>query len=242
MSTTMNLTIESQGVSDVGAVRKVNEDACLNRTDLQLWVVADGMGGHDAGDVASQKIVETLGQLPADLSLADLADWVDSALVRVNAELVTLARDAKARTIGSTVVAMAIRGKHAICFWAGDSRVYRSRKGKLEQLTQDHAMVEDMVEIGLLSREEAENHPQANRITRAIGASDDLFVDIDIFEIQPGDHFLLCSDGLYKELSDKDIGQVMKKHGWKNAAQVAVDMALSRGARDNVTVVTVGAQ
>ena len=242
MSTTANLTIGSQCVTDVGSVRKVNEDALLDKSELDFWVVADGMGGHDAGDVASNKIIDALANLPTDLALADLVDWVDESLVQVNTELIKMAGGDNKRTIGSTVVAMAIRGNYSLCFWAGDSRVYRSRRGKLEQLTQDHAMVEDMVEVGLLSREEAENHPQANRITRAIGASKELFVDMDIFEIQSGDHFLLCSDGLYKELTDKEIGQVMKKHGWKNAAQVAVDMALSRGARDNVTVITIGAQ
>ncbi|MCG8433014.1 MAG: serine/threonine-protein phosphatase, partial [Gammaproteobacteria bacterium] len=123
--------------------------------------------------------------------------------------------------------------------WAGDSRVYRQRGGKLEQLTQDHAMVEDMVEVGLLTREEAENHPQANRITRAVGAAADLFVDIDIFELKAGDRFLLCSDGLYKEVNEPEISALLKDKKQDNPARAAVDLALSRNARDNVTVITV---
>jgi serine/threonine protein phosphatase PrpC len=230
----------SQSFTHVGTVRKVNEDSYLERPDLGLWVVADGMGGHSAGDVASRKIVESLGAVPQVDSLAELLDDVENRLEQVNADLIHLAKETRKKTIGSTVVALVIRGGFAVAAWTGDSRLYRHRAGKLAQLTQDHAFVEELVEVGLLSRAEAEKHPQANRITRAIGAAEQLFVDFEIFALKSGDRFLLCSDGLYKEVSDADIGATLAADG--NPAQKAVELALSRGARDNVTVVTVEIQ
>jgi serine/threonine protein phosphatase PrpC len=111
------------------------------------------------------------------------------------------------------------------------------RKGRLEQLTQDHAMVEDLVASGALTREQAENHPQANRITRAVGAGPKLFVDIELFEVHPGDRFMLCSDGLYKELRDPEIAVALTSRN--PAAQELVDQAVAKGARDNVTVIDI---
>lgn len=227
----------SHAVSHVGTIRKVNEDAVLNRPARGLWAVADGMGGHSAGDVASRTVIEALDELPAGGSLSTMASSIEDSLRAANSKLVKLARDSDKHTIGSTVVAMVIRGNHALCAWAGDSRIYRLRKNKLEQLTQDHAMVEDMVEAGLIRRDEAENHPHANRITRAIGATDDLYIDMEIHEVLPNDRFLLCSDGLYKEVGEPDIARELKRKG--DTAKSAVDLALDRGARDNVTVVTV---
>lgn len=230
----------SYAVSHVGTVRKINEDACLNRPGRGLWAVADGMGGHSAGDVASRSIVEALDNIPADGSLSTVARAIEDALRTVNGDLLKLAQESDKHTIGSTAAVLLLRGRHALCIWAGDSRIYRMRKGKLEQLTQDHAMVEDMVEVGLITREEAENHPQANRITRAVGAMDELFVDMEIHAVQPGDRFLLCSDGLYKDVSDSELARVLRRKG--DAAKAAVDLALENSARDNVTVVTVNVE
>lgn len=227
----------SYAVSHVGTVRKINEDACLNRPARGLWAVADGMGGHSAGDVASRQIVEALDSLPAEGSLSVLAGTVEESLREVNSSLLRLADESDKHTIGSTVAVLLVRGRHALCVWAGDSRIYRMRKGRFEQLTQDHAMVEDMVEAGLITRGEAENHPQANRITRAVGAMDELFVDMEMHELQPGDRFLLCSDGLYKDASNNELAKIMRRKG--DTAKAAVDLALEHNARDNVSVVTV---
>lgn len=237
MSTREAVNWTSYAASHVGTVRKVNEDACLNRPAEGVWAVADGMGGHSAGDVASRLIITALGALPAATRLSAAATAVEETLRRVNEELLTLARESDKHTIGSTVAVLVIRDHHALCIWAGDSRIYRMRKGQLEQLTQDHAMVEDMVEVGLISREEADTHPHANRITRAVGAMDELFVDMDIHGVEPGDRFLLCSDGLYKDASDQDIAKLLRRKG--DTAKASVDLALENGARDNVTVVTV---
>jgi len=235
----MPLRWSTCSATDVGKVRKVNEDSHLDRADLGVWVVADGMGGHSAGDVASRMVVEALSAMPADGSLARIADEFEDRLIKANTDLVTLARDSRKKTIGCTVVALAIRDGHALAAWAGDSRIYRLRNGRSELLTQDHALVEELVTVGLVSREEAEKHPQANRITRAIGAGEPLYVDFEVFAIEAGDRFLLCSDGLYKEISDAEIGGMLAKPMADNPAKCAVDMALKREGRDNVTVIVV---
>src|SRR5579885_3708378 len=200
MSESRAIQWNSRAISHVGAVRKNNEDSYLHRPDLGLWVVADGMGGHAAGDVASQTVVECMTQLSsANGSLSALVDAAEDKLLEANRRLLALAVNQHQRTIGSTAVALLARGKYAACLWAGDSRVYRIRAKKTERLTQDHAMVEDLVSSGLMSRDEAISHPQANRITRAIGAMPGLFIDVELFPIEPNDIYVLCSDGLYKE-------------------------------------------
>lgn len=227
----------SHGATHVGAVRKSNEDAFLNRADLGVWAVADGMGGHAAGEVASQLVVARLAELPAGGSLGALVDSAEDHLFSVNRKLLTLAMNQRERAIGSTVVALLARERHAACLWAGDSRLYRLRRRRIERLTQDHAMVEDLVASGLISREEASLHPQANQITRAIGAMPSLFVDVELFELRPGDTYLLCSDGLYKELSDEEIARTLDDD--PAAVDKLIKLALARQARDNVTAVAV---
>lgn len=235
-----SLRWQSAAWSDVGAVRKVNEDSMLDRPERGLWAVADGMGGHSAGDIASQLVVECLDGLDMGDGLADCIDALDDALVNANTALRELAIAEHKRTIGCTAAAMVIRERHLACLWAGDSRVYRHRPGEgLSQLTQDHAMVEQLVTQGLLTREEAEHHPQANLITRAVGAGDVLFVDVELFELKAGDVLMICSDGLYKEVSDQEIGRIMADDGIDDRARELVDLALSRRARDNTTVVVV---
>jgi protein phosphatase len=227
----------SRAMSHVGAVRKNNEDSFLHRPDIGLWAVADGMGGHAAGDVASQTVVACLTQLSANGDLNSLVDATEDKLLEANRKLLTLAVNQHERTIGSTAVVLVARGRHAACLWAGDSRLYRIRGKKIERLTQDHAMVEDLVSSGLMSRDEASAHPQANRITRAIGAMPGLFVDVEIFEIAADDVYVLCSDGLYKELTEADIAKTL--NGNEQAVDALINLALERGARDNVTVIAI---
>jgi protein phosphatase len=128
---------------------------------------------------------------------------------------------------------------HGVYLWAGDSRVYRFRQGRLRRLTRDHSQVEELVEEGLLAPEEAESHPAANVITRAVGGEENLEVDAEIVELAPRDLFLLCSDGLYKELSEADIAGILARTPSPRAARQLVDTALERGARDNVTALVV---
>ena len=229
----------SSSRTDVGMVRQHNEDACLDRPEAGLWAVADGMGGHSAGDVASAMIVQRLQALDPAQPLSRLVEQAEAILEAVNAELLQLASTREAATIGSTVVALIAHGAHAVCLWAGDSRVYRLRDGVLEQVTQDHALVADLVDRGVLSAEQAANHPQSNLVTRAVGAADTLKLDLEIMRLRPGDRFILCSDGLDKELRHDEIREVLARGGGAGAADALVELALSRGSRDNVTVVAV---
>lgn len=237
MSESRPLQWTSRAISHVGAVRKNNEDSLLHRPELGIWAVADGMGGHSAGDVASQTVVECLGQITVNGSLSAMVDATEDKLLEANRRLLALAVDQHQRTIGSTAVALLACGNHVACLWAGDSRTYRIRGKRVERMTQDHAMVEDLVASGLMSRDEASSHPQANRITRAIGAMPGLFVDVEIFALEPGDIYVLCSDGLYKELTDAEIAKTL--NGDEQAVNALINLALERRARDNVSVIAV---
>lgn len=233
----------SASATHVGHVRQINEDAYLERSDIGLWAVADGMGGHDAGDVASQRIVDILQQTPGFDRLSSYADEVEDRIIAANDELIQLAQEHNDnRTIGSTVVAMIALGRNCAILWAGDSRAYRYRDSQCQQLTRDHSQVEEMVQQGLLRREDAEDHPASNIVTRAVGAADKIYVDIDLSDAQPDDTFLLCSDGLNKHLTDEEIGEILQHEQLDEIPQKFIDLTLSRGAIDNVTVVVVRAQ
>ena len=226
--------------TDVGRVRSLNEDALLDRGDIGLWAVADGMGGHDAGDFASQAIMDALGQVapPTDGSsfLRDVEERIQGAHAALRRESVVRGSGG---IIGSTVVALLAWDRHYACVWAGDSRLYLLRGGELRQVSRDHSLVQDLVEAGELAPEEAESHPQANVVTRAVGAVEDLVLDKTHEQISTGDMFLLCSDGLTRHVSDQEIAAVLTGETAPGAAQVLIDLALERGARDNVTTVVV---
>lgn len=223
-----------------GLKRKVNEDSILVRTDRGLWVVADGMGGHEAGDVASAKVVETLAMVsPNDRLETFVADSI-SALRMANSELIRLAHAVqRPRTIGTTVVGLAISEGRFGCFWAGDSRAYRIREGEIAQLTRDHSLVQDLVDAGMLDPAEAEDHPDSNVVTRAVGASENLNVETSTGDAQPGDFFLLSSDGLTRLVSDSEIYEELTTSPMDVAAGKLVDLVLSRGAPDNVSLIIV---
>lgn len=239
MNKQAKISWSSSSRTDVGMVRDINEDAYLDRPDMGFWAVADGMGGHTAGDVASGMICEALNALNPPQSLSGFVDAVESQLLRVNDKLRAIAKGNESQTIGSTVAALVAQGRHAVCIWAGDSRIYRCRAGHIVQITQDHALVEELVEKGILTRLQASTHPQGNLVTRAIGATDTLKLDLEIVELQPGDIFVICSDGLDKELKPNEILQIAQRRNDRSLSDTLVDLALSRGSRDNVTVVTI---
>ncbi|MFQ5660580.1 MAG: PP2C family protein-serine/threonine phosphatase [Gammaproteobacteria bacterium] len=230
----------SFGITDVGRVRKHNEDSMLERPEIGLWAVADGMGGHDKGDVASQMIVDKLKKIHEGTTLVNYIDDIEDRLITVNRKLVEQARaSAKRVTIGSTVVVMLAFEKYCIYIWAGDSRLYRLRRDDLRQITADHSQVELYIEQGMISREEALAHPHGNMITRAVGATDELFLDMDIQEMEHGDRYLLCSDGLPKHVYDLEIQDIMKAGNTEESCKKLIDLTLSRGAGDNVTAIVV---
>jgi serine/threonine protein phosphatase PrpC len=224
----------------VGRVRSLNEDALLDRGDIGLWVVADGMGGHAAGDFASQAIVDALGQVAPPSGGSSFLRDVEE---RIQVAHAALRRESLARgsggIIGSTVVALLAWNRHYACVWAGDSRLYLLRDGALRQVSRDHSLVQDLVDAGELAPEQAESHPQANVVTRAVGAVEHLVLDKTHEQISVGDMFLLCSDGLTRHVSDQEIAAVLTDETAPGAAQVLIDLALERGARDNVTTVVV---
>ena len=137
------------------------------------------------------------------------------------------------------MVALLIHGEHAVCLWAGDSRMYRYRDAELEQISQDHALVEELVERGVLTPEQAIDHPHGNLVTRAVGAASQLFLDVEIIPLRAGDLFVLCSDGLEKEIAETEISAIVEKSGAGPLSRLLLERALSFGARDNVTVITV---
>lgn len=235
------LKYRSVARTHVGKVRAINEDALLARDDLCLWCVADGMGGHDAGDVAAQAIVEQLGRTPFTLDGQRLLRSIDETLRSTNRALWHQGGQGQ-RTIGSTVAVLVVVADQFACLWAGDSRVYVLRDGRLHQLTVDHSVVADLVRAGVITADEAERHVDANVVTRAVGAEDDLTLDVCSDEVAPGDVFLLCSDGLTKMLDDDEIERIVGEAGIERAADALISATLDRGARDNVSVVLVEAR
>lgn len=231
---------QSHGITHVGKVRKHNEDSFVERPEIGLWAVADGMGGHSAGDVASQMIVDYLKEVQQSASLPELVNAVEDRLLTVNQQLLQKAMEGEKRlTIGSTVAALLAWQDLGIFIWAGDSRVYRRRDDRLQQLTTDHSQVELYVEQGLISREEASNHPHGNMITRAVGAAEDLYLDMDMCSLQSGDRFLLCSDGLTRHVTDLEIRDLLGEGTAEEAANHLIELTLTRRAADNVTVIVV---
>jgi protein phosphatase/serine/threonine-protein phosphatase Stp1 len=231
----------SWAMTDVGAVRKHNEDNMLSRPDLGLWVVADGAGGHESGEVASGMIVAELDRLPRHLSGAEVLSEVRLTLARVHEALrVEAASRGGTAMIASTFVALILRDRHFACLWAGDSRAYLLRQGVLSQVSRDHSLVQELVDSGNLAPEDAEHHPHANVITRAVGAdSEVLALDKVIGQIEPGDRFLLCSDGLSKTLSEAEIASLLGAPDGVPPTELLITAALAHRVNDNVTAVVV---
>lgn len=233
------ITWTSASATDVGAKRKINEDALLDRPELGLWVVADGMGGHAAGDVASNAVIHPLQQIERDATLPDFVDAVETAFMTVNQQLRDYARDQLGgRTVGSTVVSLILSQRAGVCLWAGDSRLYRLRGGQLTRLSRDHSAVQEMVEAGVITQAEADRHPKSNVITRAVGGAETLYVDSAVFSPEAGDTYLLCSDGLYNEVAQDSIRRKLVLPA-EEAIRKLIDEALDNGGRDNISLVIV---
>jgi protein phosphatase/serine/threonine-protein phosphatase Stp1 len=233
----MSVRLTSHAATHPGAVRPRNEDALLDRPEIGLWAVADGAGGHGAGDVASSAIVAALQTIPPGLSAAELLAQVRLRLTEVHAGLQEeAARRGPGRILASTVVVMLARGEHFAMLWAGDSRGYLLRGGMLQRVTKDHSLVQELVDQGALREEEAESHPQANVITRAVGAHGELELDKISGRIVEGDRYLLCTDGLFKTIPEGEIAAMMSNGSDPTAI---VTDAVGRGARDNVSAVSI---
>lgn len=235
---TVALPIESFGVSHKGCVRDHNEDNYLIEPQTGLWVVADGMGGHEAGEVASASIVDHLATIGIASSAPDLRARFEDRLSRANAEIRDISRS-RGTTIGSTFAALLAMDGRFACLWAGDSRIYLVRNGSIFQVSKDHTEVQELLDRGMISAEEARNWPRRNVITHAVGVSDELEIDFQQGELMAGDVFVLGTDGLTAHVSDAEIEAAVKSATPRAACQTLLDMVLARGGTDNVTIVLV---
>ena len=235
------LLLEHHGVTDPGKVRKNNEDSLLvgEGRDETLFVVADGIGGFEAGEVASSIAVEVLKDVEPSGSL-------DGAIREANRRILAAARgDERFQGMGTTVVAMRFGGTEeepiSQISHVGDSRAYLLRGGELKPVTEDHSLVAELVRSGDLTRAQASDHPQKNLITRALGAEEEVDVDTTIIPVEPGDRLLLCSDGLSDMVPESRMLEILTSHpeNPEGAARALVSAALQAGGADNVTVVVV---
>jgi serine/threonine protein phosphatase Stp1 len=233
------LRLDGVGGTHVGRVRTNNEDSYAVRPEVAFWSVADGMGGHENGEWASAALSQAADALvlPADFdqACATIADMIHATNARIHEEAVQ-----RGIQMGSTFVALHFSGSAFALFWVGDSRGYVLRDGVLHQLTRDHTQVQAMVDRGLIEPAQAAGHPMSHILARAVGAQPEVEVDVIVDEGQPGDVFLLCSDGLTNRVSDGEIAEALDGHAHREALDWLIALTLERGAPDNVTAVIVG--
>ncbi len=222
----------SAAASHAGRVREINQDAFIERPEIGIWAVADGVGGHSHGEVASRMVCDAIADLVPSASFADVIQSVRQGMERVNEYLVRAAANDETRRSGSTVVVVLVRGSRCAVLWAGDSRVYRWRGGRLVQLTRDHAVSEAGASGG-----EDESHA----ITRAVGGDATLELDEIQDRVHVGDRFLLCTDGLTREVPEAKIQAWMENADIRKAVDGLIGSALEAGAKDNVTALIVEA-
>lgn len=231
---------ETGQATDRGQVRPLNEDSYFTRPETGIWLVADGMGGHSAGDFASQTIANAMASIAAAPTLDELQARFLTHLQVAHDHILQHALQLGGGTVGATLVALLVHENHYACIWSGDSRLYLMRDGVMTRLTRDHTEVQQLIDSGALSEEEARLWPRKNVITRAIGVFDTPEHDILAGQVQPGDVFLLCSDGLTEHLDDLDLQDFLIS-GANDTPQVICNAliweTLERGARDNVTAV-----
>ena len=224
----------SAGRTHVGRVRHVNEDAFIDAHEQRLWAVADGMGGHSRGDYASKTVVKSFAKFARQESLLQNIEDLQDRLVAAHKQCRTAFRN---KRVGTTVAALFQYADHCFLLWAGDSRVYRLREGKLKLLTQDHSLAQEKFARGEISDAEANTHPSANVLTRALGAHQNLRLELRQSMLQAGDRYLLCSDGLYNELSFSELQSLLAIDSLDEALASMMDRALHAGGKDNITAV-----
>ncbi len=235
----VSVRVQGVGSTHQGMVRKHNEDNLLLRPEAGLWMVADGVGGAQAGDWASAQIVDVLHNMPVPPSAPELLALAVAQLEAANQRMVERAAERGGGMTASTVVLLLTYGAHYTCLWAGDSRCYLLRDGVMTQITHDHSEVQELIDAGALSPEEAERYPRANVITRALGVGPRVQLDRVAGRLQPGDRFLLCTDGLSRMVSDAEIAALLTESDLASLPSSLIAAALSAGGHDNVTVMVV---
>lgn len=236
------MLFKSAAQTDCGKVREKNEDSFINYPDRKIWAVADGMGGHDNGELASRMIIEAL----ADIRLANDFDerikQVTAALRQVNRALTqdkTIIQGLQPSIIGSTVVVLLLEEHRMACIWAGDSRCYLFRNRNLYQVTKDHALWQELVDNDGLSIEQAQSQEGSFALTRAVGADKELSLGIVEMETMAGDKFLLCSDGVYQYITYDLLYQAVTKPSPSLAIDSLFHSVLATQAKDNLTAILV---
>lgn len=246
------MKMDCYGLTDVGRKREKNEDSLLVNADLGLFMVADGMGGHLGGEYASRIAVktveETLVQLVQDpeatLATDSIFDRTDSGellkyALRVASQRIyeEACRNTNLRGMGTTAVALFIRDGKGYIAHVGDSRAYLVKNGEIRQLTADHSLVAEQLRAGFITEDELKHHKFKNIITRSVGFQNEVEIDLLIRDLEAGDRFLLCSDGLTNLVEDPDLHKIVSKNQPKEACKKLIDLANKRGGDDNVTVV-----
>jgi serine/threonine protein phosphatase PrpC len=232
-------SFECAAETHVGCVRTHNEDNFVARPEVGLWAVADGMGGHQAGEVASATVVDALKLVHEASSAADLLKSCEESLTASNSAIRAIAAERDLEVIGTTAVVLLTFNTHFACLWSGDSRAYLVRDGTIAQITRDHTEVEELLAAGSLTLEQAKTWPRRNVITRAIGVFDVPEIDMNYGTLEPNDTFVLCSDGLTAHVETDEIQEIVKSNGSKEACSELIRRTLARGATDNVTVIVV---
>jgi serine/threonine protein phosphatase PrpC len=241
MTLSSETRFDTGAATHVGKVRLQNEDNYFHvaRRENGVWAIADGMGGHEAGGLASAAVVEAFRRVAQPASEAALLDDCASSVTEANATIRAIAAERGFEVIGTTVVALLIFGRRFDCLWAGDSRMYLIRDGAIARITRDHSEAQELIDQGLLSEEDARTWPRRNIITRAIGVFEEPGLDLRQGEVKPGDVFVLCSDGLTAHVDDEEIAFHVAHTDAQEACAKLIRVTLERGARDNVTVVVV---
>ena len=235
-------SFETGAVTHAGRVRELNEDNYFIAPNGGAWsiaVVADGMGGHEAGDLASHEIVDQMQSIGIPVSAPDLRARFEDRVNRANDAILDLSRQKNGVTIGSTLAALLTYERQYACVWSGDSRVYRISGGEISRLSRDHTEVQDLLDSGVITPEEARTWPRRNVITRAIGVGSPAPLEIIQGYIEGGDCFVICSDGLTGHVSDAEILDRVSGTLPQDACQALLDLTLERGAVDNVTIIVV---
>jgi len=227
---------ETGSATHVGRVRERNEDSYLTRPEMGIWAVADGMGGHSDGDVASRTLIRALESIERPASAAALLDLLEDSISQANLRLRELGRE-RGDVIGTTVAVLLVFDNYYACVWSGDSRIYMVRDRQIAQLSRDHTEVEDLLAEGSITVEEAANWTGRNGITRAIGVYDTPELDMTSGPLSPGDLFVICSDGLTNHVQADEILRCVGNKLSQQACDALIALTLERGALDNVTVV-----
>lgn len=230
---------ETGAGSDTGVVRDHNEDAFLDLGEAGVWVVADGMGGHEAGEFASAAIRDAVASVGRAVSAPDLQARFMDRLERAHATIQAQSKRLGGATVGATLVALLAYDRHFVCIWSGDSRIYLMRQGQFRQVTMDHTEVNELLRNGAITQEQAQTWPRRNVITRAIGVHARPMTDEVPGALMHGDTFLLCSDGLTEHVEDAEMFDALSGMQPQEACNHLIALTLSRGARDNVTVMVV---